>query len=105
MLKRTGEWAEQYLSSNFEEKIDERTVAVAGRQMKCGVYSCAAYEEFSAGLSDDLSKKPGDCSYCRLLGHYIIVNLYLLMQVGEIVLASLLPSPPHWPPLLLLKFT
>ena len=35
--------------------------------MKCGVYSCAAYEEFSTSLSADLSKKPGDCSYCRLL--------------------------------------
>ena len=70
MLKRTGEWAEQYFSSNFKEKIDERTVAVAGRQMKCGVYSCAAYEEFFADQSD-LSRNPGDCSYCRLKAHNI----------------------------------
>ena len=53
------------------EKIVKSTVAVAGRQMKCGVYSCAAYEEFFADQSD-LSRNPGDCSYCRLNDHNII---------------------------------
>ena len=80
-LKRTGEWGDECLSSIFIQLLSllyisftcvenlDKKIVTGRRQMKCGVYSCAAYEEFSAGLSDDLSKKPGDCSYCRLLGH------------------------------------
>ena len=37
-----------------------------GHQTKCGVYSCAAYEEFSFNIPDDqISKKSEDCTYCR----------------------------------------
>ena len=48
---------------------------VIGHQTKCGVYSCAAYEEFSFTIPDDqISKKSEDCTYCRSCWFFFFMN-------------------------------